>query len=136
MKNPGLRESIYNLTRDIMELNNIKITCTLTGFIESRANEKFKLNIFRIVQEGLNNILKHAHATEVAIILSQNKKSIILSISDNGVGFDASKHKGIGVSNIINRAESFKGNANFISQPGEGCSLIVGFPVETPREFN
>ena len=131
MKNPGLRESIYNLTRDIMELNNIKITCTLTGFIERSANEKFKLNIFRIVQEGLNNILKHAHATEAAIILSQNKKSIILSISDNGVGFDTtSKNKGIGVSDIINRAESFKGNANFISRPGEGCSLIVGFPVE------
>ena len=136
MKNPGLRESIYNLTRDIMELNNIKITCTLTGFIESSANEKFKLNIFRIVQEGLNNILKHAHATEAAIILSQNKKSIILSISDNGVGFDASKNRGIGVCNIIARAESFKGHANFISQPGEGCSLIVGFPVETSKEFN
>jgi signal transduction histidine kinase len=132
MKNRRLRESIDNLSQAIMEVSTVKITCVLKGFIENSADEKFKLNIFRIVQEGLNNILKHAHATEVTIILSQNKKSIILSISDNGVGFDTTvKNKGIGVSDIISRAESYKGHANFISRPGEGCSLIVGFPVET-----
>jgi len=135
MKNPGLRESIYNLTREIMEVNNIRITCALTGFIESSANEKFKLNIFRIVQEGLNNILKHAHATEVIIRLSQNKKFLTLTISDNGVGFDTQKKQsGIGIDNIKSRAASYNGVADFVSQPGKGCVLNVRFPLR-PRTF-
>jgi len=82
MKNPGLRESIYNLTREIMEVNNIRITCALTGFIESSANEKFKLNIFRIVQEQLNNIIKHANAANVGIVLSATDNGIRVEITD------------------------------------------------------
>ena len=132
IKNLGLCESIDNITRDTMEVNPVKISCALESFKEDSVNDKFKLNVFRIVQEQLNNILKHAKATEVTISLSQNKKSIILSISDNGVGFDTTKKsKGIGVSNIISRAELYKGTAIFISQPGKGCSLIVSFPVES-----
>jgi signal transduction histidine kinase len=132
IKQLGLCESIDNIVRDTMEVNPIKISCALKSFKEDSVNDKFKLNVFRIVQEGLNNILKHANATEVTIRLTQNKKSIILSISDNGVGFDTTnKSKGIGVRNIINRAELYKGNANFISQPGGGCFLTVTFPIET-----
>ncbi|HEY5407074.1 MAG TPA: PAS domain-containing protein [Ginsengibacter sp.] len=126
----GLYESIENIARDTMEVNKVKISLAQGSFRENSVNEKFKLNVFRIVQEGLNNILKHANATEVTISLTQNKKSIILSISDNGVGFDpANKGKGIGMGNIINRAELYNGNANFISQPGKGCLLTVTFPV-------
>ena len=128
----GLYESIENIARDTMEVNKVKISFAPGSFREDSVNEKFKLNVFRIVQEGLNNILKHANATEVTISLTQNKKSIILSILDNGVGFDpANKSKGIGAGNIINRAELYNGNANFISQPGEGCLLMVTFPIET-----
>jgi len=132
IKNLGLCESIENIARDTMEVNKVKISFAPGSFRENSVNEKFKLNVFRIVQEGLNNILKHANATKVTISLTQNKKSIILSISDNGVGFDTTnKSKGIGVGNINNRAELYNGNANFISQPGEGCLLIVTFPVDT-----
>ena len=130
IKNLGLCESIENVTRDTMEVNPVKISCALESFIEDSVNDKFKLNIFRIVQEELNNILKHAKATEVTISLSQNKKSIILSISDNGVGFDTGKkRKGIGIANIKSRAASYKGTADFVSQPGQGCVLTVTFPL-------
>jgi two-component system, NarL family, sensor histidine kinase UhpB len=81
------------------------------------------------VQEQLNNILKHAKATEVAIRLLQNKKSIMLTISDNGVGFDTrKKQKGIGVANIKSRAATYNGMAAFVSQPDQGCVLTVTFP--------
>jgi len=130
IKNLGLCEAIDNITRDTMEVNPIKISCTLESFIEDSVNDKFKLNVFRIVQEQLNNILKHAKATKVSISLSQNKKSIMLTISDNGVGFDTGqKRKGIGVVNIKSRAASYNGRADFVSQPGEGCVLTVTFPV-------
>ena len=126
----GLRESINNITRDMMEVNPIKISTTLEPFVEGSVNYKFKLSVFRIIQEELNNILKHAKATEISILLYQNKKSIILSISDNGIGFDiVKKRKGIGVDNIKSRAASYNGTADFVSTPGEGCVLTVAFPM-------
>jgi PAS domain S-box-containing protein len=133
IKNLGLCEAIENIVRDTMEINPLTITANLEKFIEYSVHEKFKLNLFRIVQEQLNNILKHAQATKVNIVLSQNKKFVVLSISDNGVGFDIEKKRtGIGVDNIKSRAGSFNGSAAFVSQPGQGCLLTVTFPLAGP----
>jgi len=130
IRNLGLRESIQNLVEDIMEINPVKISCSMKSFIEPDVTDKFKLNVFRIVQEQLNNILKHAKATKAGVTLSQNKKFIILSISDNGVGFDTGKKQtGIGIANIKNRAEAYNGKADFNSQPGKGCILTVTFAM-------
>lgn len=130
IKSLGLCEAIDTIARDTMEVNPVKISCAFEDFTESSLNDKFKLNVYRIVQEQLNNILKHAKATEVDIHLSQNKKTILLSISDNGVGFDpGKKQKGIGVANIKSRAAAYNGTADFISKPGKGCVLRAKFPV-------
>jgi len=129
IKNVGLCVAIMNITRDTMEVNQVKISSRLESFIEQSVGDKFKLNVFRIVQEELNNILKHAHATDVIISLSQNKKFIRLTISDNGVGFDTRKKQtGIGIENIKSRAAAYNGIADFASQPGKGCVLNVTFP--------
>jgi PAS domain S-box-containing protein len=129
IKNLSLCEAILGISHDIMEVYPIKITCNMDSEIHPKVNAKFNLNIFRIVQEQLNNIIKHARATIVKINLSQNKKNIILSVSDNGSGFNIHKKvKGIGILNIKSRAESFKGTAHFVSQPGKGCVLTVLFP--------
>ena len=99
--------------------------------LHARMDEKFELNIFRIVQEELNNIIKHAKASRVKINLSQNETNIVLSVADNGIGFDVTKSAdGIGIINIKSRAEFYKGNADFISEPGKGCVLTVTFPIE------
>jgi len=128
IKDLGLCAIIENIRHDIMEVNAVKIEFKAKDFIENSVNDKFKLNIYRIVQEQLNNILKHAKATKVVIKLLQNKKSVKLIISDNGIGFDTGKAgNGIGVTNIKSRAASFNGNADFISQPGNGCVLTVTF---------
>jgi PAS domain S-box-containing protein len=130
IKNLGLCIAIDNLVMDMAEVNAVKISCSLEGFNEKIVTDKLKLNIFRIVQEHLNNILKHAKATQVDIRLSQNKNAVELGIIDNGVGFDTEKKQtGIGVDNIKSRAKSYNGEANFVSQPGSGCRLTVTFPV-------
>jgi PAS domain S-box-containing protein len=129
IKNLGLCTAIVNVTHDTMEINPVKISCSLDHFNENSVNDKFKLNIFRIVQEQLNNILKHAQATKVAINLLQNKKVIRLTISDNGIGFDtALESKGMGMVNIKSRAATYNGTADFVSKPGQGCVLQVSFP--------
>ena len=113
-----------------MQVQPIKISCLLTDFIEQSVEDKFKLNILRMVQEQLNNIVKHANATTVIIELSQNQHFIVLAIKDNGEGFDTSlKRDGIGIENIKKRAASYEGIAEVISAPGAGCELIVTFPV-------
>ncbi|MEO8961249.1 MAG: ATP-binding protein [Ginsengibacter sp.] len=126
----GLREAIENLVHTTMEIEPMKIYCELIKFSEEGINDKFKLNIFRIVQEHLNNILKHAHASKVSIRLRKNKSSVVMSIYDNGIGFDTSqKSAGIGMGNIKSRAEAFNGTADFVSSPGKGCKLSVAFPA-------
>jgi signal transduction histidine kinase len=108
----------------------VKITCSLDPFIENRLQDKFKLNLFRIIQEQLNNIVKHAAANTVRIRLSQTKNSVALNIEDDGIGFDTQKkRKGVGVDNITSRAAAFNGNACFISSVGKGCKLNIHFTV-------
>jgi len=127
IKNLGLCAAIENIRLYTMEVNSVKIEFKV-NFIENSVNDKFKLNIYRIIQEQLNNILKHAKATKVVIKLLQNKKSVKLIISDNGIGFDTGKKRnGIGIANIKSRATSYNGTADFISQPGSGCVLIATF---------
>ena len=127
----GLIVSVKKLITDISRTNEIKIVFKNYSYSEEQSGTGLNLVIYRIIQEQLNNILKHAKAREIAIRFSQNKKSIILSIADNGVGFDADQmRKGSGADNIKSWAASYKGTADFVSQPGRGCSLIVSFPVE------
>lgn len=130
IKNLGLCDAIDNIVKDTMEVSPVNIVLDTDSFIENSVNDKFKLNIFRIVQEQLTNILKHAEATKVIIKLRQNKKAIRLVISDNGTGFNAQKKQnGIGIANITSRIKDYHGIANFDSQPGHGCILTAIFPV-------
>jgi PAS domain S-box-containing protein len=130
IKNLGLCIAIENLAEDMAEVNAVRISCLLNGFNEKAATDKFKLNILRMVQEHLNNILKHAKATEVIIRLSQDEYKVELNITDNGIGFDTQKKQnGIGIDNIKSRAIAYNGLASFVSQPGSGCVLTVNFPV-------
>jgi PAS domain S-box-containing protein len=124
----GLCGAIEHISHDIMQINPVKIVFRVEDSIEKKVNDKFKLALYRIIQEQLNNILKHAKATTVIIQLLQHKKLIRLKITDNGIGFDTcKKRKGIGVANIKSRAASYNGTAEFISQPGSGCVLTATF---------
>jgi PAS domain S-box-containing protein len=127
----GLSETIEVMVRDTMESNHSKIRfLSIDDSLEELMDNKFKQNVFRILQEQLRNIIKHAAASEVDISLVKSGSQIILTIADNGVGFDCGvKPAGIGMTNIINRAKTNNGNASFISKPGQGCKLLVTFPV-------
>ena len=131
IKNMGLAEAIEKLAADMMEVNPVKIYFSLKKFTENSVTNKLKLNILRMVQEQLNNIFKHAKAKEIWISLAKKQKTILLIITDNGIGFNtAVKQNGIGIENIKNRAVSYNGTANFVSQPGKGCVLTVTIPSE------
>lgn len=89
-----------------------------------------KLAIYRIIQEQLNNVVKHANATAVSISISQTETDTTLLITDNGRGFNTvEKRNGIGLNNIVSRAKVFQGNVEILSAPGRGCTLKVVLPI-------
>jgi PAS domain S-box-containing protein len=126
----GLTESLIELISSINRLQSLQITFSHQGFEEKLLADNKQLMIFRIVQEQLNNIIKHSGATEAMVNLSINNNNAVLTIKDNGQGFDLkSLKKGLGFTNIRNRAELFGGQAQILSAPGEGCLIKVSIPV-------
>ncbi|MGG8494853.1 tetratricopeptide repeat-containing sensor histidine kinase [Tenacibaculum sp. TC6] len=93
-------------------------------------NEITKANIYRIIQEALQNIIKHAKATHVSLDFSlKNTDQLIIKIQDNGVGFDVKKgKKGIGIKNIKSRIEKLKGSLNIESEINIGTTLHINTP--------
>jgi len=102
----------------------------LADINESDISSTIKETLFRIAQEQLSNIAKHAKAGMIGMRLSNDARLVTMVIHDNGVGFDVQqKRKGIGITNILNRVEPYNGTAEIISMPGKGCTLLVTIPL-------
>ena len=128
----GLSESINILLDDLMVIQPIKIEFNETGIDEKGLSEKLRLDILRIVQEQLNNILKHAKASFATINLTQEKSQIVLQIVDDGDGCKVLQDgNGVGMMNIKSRAESHNGTVTIASNPGEGFELKVELPLNS-----
>ena len=89
-----------------------------------------EIALFRIVQEALNNIIKHARASESRVSLRQNAQSVELTISDNGIGFDTARKPimggyGMGTTTMRERAEAIGAKLQLHSAPGEGTRVTV-----------
>jgi signal transduction histidine kinase/tetratricopeptide (TPR) repeat protein len=92
----------------------------------------YKVNIYRIIQEALQNVNKYALAKQADVIIQQDNGIITLNISDDGVGFDtAAAVEGIGFKNIKKRSEALNGSMSIYSEVGSGSSLRVQFPLVT-----
>lgn len=124
-----LKVAITGLLDDSQKIKNYKIRFDADRFNESNWTEKQQLTCYRIVQEQLNNIIKYAEATEVEVVLHEEENHLVLIVRDNGRGFDLKqKRNGVGISNIINRAELLNGSAEIITAVSEGCTIRVHIP--------
>lgn len=96
-----------------------------------RVSNKVKINLYRIVQESMQNIYKHAKATKMSVAISLLNDDICLEVSDNGKGFDTSRQRrGIGLKNITSRVKDLKGSVVFESKSGKGTTVRVFLPQE------
>ncbi|MFT3979613.1 MAG: PAS domain-containing protein [Ferruginibacter sp.] len=126
----GLCESIMILREDIMMVNELNVEVDLEHFCEDDLNENFKITLYRIIQEQLTNILKHAKASNACILLKSDNKEIVLEVKDDGIGFDTSQKKaGIGLSHIQSRAGMYGGKLEIKSKPGKGSLFEIKFPI-------
>lgn len=127
VKKIDLKELIQVLVDRLDDSTSIKTTFVYKK--DKLVDDDLKLNIYRIVQEQINNILKYAEATEIKISVDTDMHLLNVEVADNGKGFDPeTKRKGIGISNMINRVESFNGELNIISSPGNGCKIDIRIP--------
>jgi PAS domain S-box-containing protein len=128
----GLISSIQDLVEDINECQSLIIDFEYCPLKEEVFDPGLKLTILRIIQEQTTNILKYADASYVHIEISRQKSNLALKISDNGKGFDPTKtRKGIGITNMINRADIYHGKVEIDSKPGNGCTLKVDFQIDS-----
>jgi two-component system sensor histidine kinase DegS len=127
----GLVPTLNRLIADIDDKYNINVVSKFN--LEDKIfNNMINLMLFRIVQESFNNIIKHAEATEVLIILSVNDETIHLEISDDGKGFDfqstLNSRKGFGLYNMRERVELLNGIFSIITSEETGTKIIVEIP--------
>ncbi len=114
-------------TSKVMELNEIDYDIVIDQGLSSLSLPMdFRRNLFMIYKEGISNIIKHANATKVEIKLFRERNKLVLSIQDNGKGFDVnSSSSGNGLQNIKERALAFNGSSFCSSTPNTGTILQV-----------
>lgn len=131
----GLMDNIRILIEDLTEVNSIKIDFHHPNIRDTELNEKLQINIFRITQEQINNIISHSNATHATVRLSKDRHEVTLLITDNGRGHNTREEKkGVGIINIRSRVELCHGTVAITSEPGKGYELKAVFPLKEPRK--
>lgn len=127
----GLLPAIQRLANTISSKDSLVIEVEDFG-LEQRLSNDLEITIFRIVQELVTNIIKHAQATEATISLTQHENELNILIEDNGKGFKAGtlQHKdGMGLGSIERRVEHLEGSMSVDSTPGRGTHIIIDIPL-------
>lgn len=127
----GLIPAINNLFEKVKSLHSCKVDIEISEF-DNPLEKSIESNIYRIIQEIINNIVKHAKATEISFYLGQDKKKIAMIIKDNGIGFvinSEKAEKGIGLNNIKYRVALLNGKIDIQSDMNAGTKFVIEFPV-------
>jgi signal transduction histidine kinase len=131
----GLVELLQQHCSQVMQ-DGLPVTLESSRYHTQQAEREEAL--FRITQEALNNVVKHAHATRATIQLSSNKKTIELTVKDDGLGFtppatmnaQSGLHGGMGLDTMRERAEALGGTFQLQSSPGAGTTVQVTLPAK------
>jgi signal transduction histidine kinase len=123
---------VDNLLEEQRKTFPSKLVSTIDSKIkwESLKNS-IKINLYRIIQESLQNINKYANASSIKIEIKKIEENLVLIITDNGIGFNAAtKKKGIGLENMHSRTNECNGEFKLKSKKGEGTTITVKVPIE------
>ncbi|GER59757.1 sensor histidine kinase [Patiriisocius marinus] len=128
----GLLPAIKKLTDNVSINGNLEVALQDFG-LENRLDNSLEITIFRIIQELITNIVKHASATEASINITQHESLLSIIVEDNGKGFNISEFinstNGMGLSSIERRVEHLEGTMEVDSFPGKGTSILIDIPL-------
>ncbi|GAB5522264.1 MAG: hypothetical protein Roseis2KO_01360 [Roseivirga sp.] len=130
----GLVPALQDLKDTVEATGKLKVQLVAGEQTEGRLSGEQELQIYRIVQELISNILKHAKATEAVVQLNRTNGEINLIVEDNGVGFDveeARQKRGIGLKNLEARAAKLNAKLHFDSGKGAGTTVSVDIPLKS-----
>ncbi len=134
LDNYGLFPAVESYLQSIQEKNNIDVELTIHGN-NKKLTSRIEITLFRILQEALTNVLKHAHASRVRVKLIAEADVVSLTVEDNGSGLDisllstANYQDRLGLAGIQERALLQNGTCNIISHPGKGTTISVSIPI-------
>lgn len=129
--NFDLQTTIEQLVNRIRNTQQFDLQFNYLGATFALPRE-LELTLYRVIQELLSNVLKHANATEAMLQINQSETEITLMVEDNGAGFSAPPSKtkgGLGLHSIQERIEQFNGQINIDSHPKHGTTVIINIPV-------
>jgi signal transduction histidine kinase len=136
----GLTRALHGLVKKVSASSNLKCTADIAP-LDGVFRPEAEINLYRIVQEGLNNILKHSGATEARVVVERDETRVRLQIEDNGHGFDPStahanpdRAGGMGLSGIAERIRILGGRLDIQSSPGAGTQLKIELPLPTTEK--
>jgi PAS domain S-box-containing protein len=128
LQDVGLIRSIADLLGNLSDTSGMQVDFQHDDFTEDSLDDSLKLTIYRIVQEQITNVVKHAGAARLSISIYREEGLLKVVIQDNGKGHDpAAVRNGIGITNIINRASLHNGIVHIESAPGHGFGLNITF---------
>jgi PAS domain S-box-containing protein len=131
----GLAASIQSLVENFSDQHAIRVTLDLID-IDHLFSREAQINLYRIFQEILTNVSKHASATQVSVVVKEEKGDITFRVRDNGKGFELSKvrerkfnTRGVGLTAMTERIHMLGGTFEVHSQPGEGTEIRFRVPI-------
>ena len=133
----GIVQAIEQLCDDVSEQTGLKITFLATGLDHLKPDKILSINLYRLVQEGLNNVRKHANARQVTVNLVAAHPNLILRIEDNGKGLDMKKYEDIrvrkkkmGLRSMKERVNLLQGIMQINTFPMKGTKITIKIPIE------
>ena len=128
----GLSAAVQDFCNDVNESGALHVTFVPIGLENALVDQTIAITIYRIVQELMNNILKHAAAKSAIVQLSNTDGHFTITVEDDGKGFDTTilkNSKGMGWTNIQHRVEFLKAHMDVNSQPEKGTSVQINFNI-------
>lgn len=133
----GLIETLYRHCGEFADKNDIRVSFVTAGLDDLQLDYEKQINLYRLVQEALNNIKKHADARSVNVRMVASHPNIILRIEDDGKGFDVEKRfvealqeERMGLQSMQERVNMLNGEFKIQSRPMEGTRIVVEFPYK------
>jgi two-component system, NarL family, sensor kinase len=127
----GLISAIRELVNNVNSSKTLKID--FSSNVKESLGKSLDITIYRIVQEVLNNMIKHAKADHINLDLNRNGKNLIINIKDNGIGFNTDElkeSKGMGWKNIFSRVSMLNGTIELNSKPKEGTIVYINLTLK------
>jgi signal transduction histidine kinase len=128
----GLQEALERLGLEVSRANGFMVDVHATGPRLPRLPEALEIALYRVAQEALTNVSKHASPKAVSVLIHRNPSEVRLVVEDDGKGFDASETQSegqLGLLGIRERAHLVGGSATIESSPGQGTTICVSVPL-------